>query len=65
MESADQIMSNEVHKNREKFLQDGDVKQLPKLKLVHLSNKAMPRRKTINIWVSGFLSEDMAKKQQW
>ena len=24
-----------------------------------------PRRKTVNIWVSGFLSEDMDKDSQW
>ena len=35
------------------------------MELVHISNKLIPRRKVINIWVSGFLSEDQVKKSQW
>lgn len=58
----------EIHKNRESFLRadrEQKVEFLPKLTLVQLSGKLKERRKTVNILVSGFLSEDMCKKSQW
>lgn len=33
--------------------------------LVNLSGNVVPRRKVVNIFVSGFLSEDMDKTFQW
>ena len=30
-----------------------------------MSSTELPRKKTVNIWVSGFLSEDMDKKSHW
>ena len=58
----------DVHEDRHNFLRSDrnqTAEFLPKLTLVHLSSKELPRKKTVNILVSGFLSEDMCKKSQW
>lgn len=55
----------EIHNNRHHFLGKHIVEYMPKLVLHHLSSKKLPRRKTVNIWVSGFLSEDQSKAKQW
>lgn len=33
--------------------------------MINLSPLDLPRRKVVNIWVAGFLSEDMDKKSHW
>lgn len=38
---------------------------IPSLSLINLAAKNVKRRKVVNIWISGFLSEDMDKKSHW
>jgi hypothetical protein len=53
-----------THQNRHNLLPNHNSTNIPSLTLLPLSTN-LPRRKTVNIWVSGFLSEDMSKEQQW
>lgn len=55
----------DVYKERRTFITDGSMEELPDFRLINLSPEKLPRRKVVNIWVSGFLSENMDKKSHW
>jgi hypothetical protein len=38
---------------------------VPNFLLINLSPITLRRKKVVNVWVAGFLSEDMDKKDHW
>lgn len=46
----------DVYIERHIFLKESDMKEVPDFRLINLSSDKLPRRKVVNIWVSGFLS---------
>lgn len=64
MIKADSI-TYEVYQHRDSFLKGKSMDEVPNFKLINLTSLANSRRKIVNIWISGFLSEDMDKKSHW
>jgi hypothetical protein len=50
---------------RKNFLKDLNFNEVPNFILINLSPKELSRKKVVNIWIAGFLSEDMDKKSHW